>query len=108
MSDTNFTCYGIIRWTESDATRCPIHKQASNLGFEEVDGDAVVLQAVDSHFAAAGWRQCFFGDELQKANESDSSLQLSVDVSQLRPLLKNTDMATRSLMISSSNSSPDW
>lgn len=80
----------------------------SNLGFEEVDGDAVVLQAVDSHFAAAGWRQCFFGDELQKANERDSSLQLSVDVSQRQPLLQNTDMATRSQMIPSSNSNPDW
>lgn len=81
---------------------------SSHLGFEEVDGDAVVLQAVDSHFATAGWRQGLFGDELQEANQSDSSLQLSVDVSQLQILLKDTEMATRSQMISSSNSNPDW
>lgn len=88
--------------------RSILHEQASHLGFEEVDGDAVVLQTVDSHFATAGRRQRFFGDELQQANQSDSSLQLSVDVSQPQILLKNTRMSTRSQIIYGSSFSPDW
>lgn len=65
--------------------------QVSYLGFEEADGDAVVLQAVDPQFTSAGRRQRFSGDELQKTNEDDSGLQLGVDVSQLHVLLQEVN-----------------
>lgn len=64
-----------------------LHRQVSYLCFEEADGDAVVLQAVDPQFAAAGRRQRLSGDELQQTNQSDSSLQLCVNISQLHVLL---------------------
>lgn len=76
------------RWTERGCWT----GELSYLGFEEVDGDAVVLQTVDSQFATVGRRQRLLGDELQQSNQSDSGLQLSVDVSQLQPLLQ--DMRT--------------
>lgn len=60
----------------------------SYLGFEEADGDAVVLQAVDSELAAAGWRQRRFGDELQQTDQNHSSLQLRVNIRQLHLLLQ--------------------
>ncbi len=60
----------------------------SYLGFEEADGDAVVLQTVDSQFAAAGRRQRLSGDELQQTNQNDSGLQLRVNVSQLHLVLQ--------------------
>lgn len=62
--------------------------QVSYLGFEEADGDAVVLQTVDSQFAAAGRRQRLSGDELQQTNQNDSGLQLRVNVSQLHLVLQ--------------------
>lgn len=71
----------------------------SYLGFEEVDGDAVVLQTVDSQFAAAGRRKRLPGDELQQANQSDSGLQLRVDVGQLHVLLQDEMTAKDSQMI---------
>lgn len=60
----------------------------SYLGFEEADGDAVVLQTVDSQFTSAGRRQRLSGDEFQKTDQKDAGLQLSVDVSQLHALLQ--------------------
>lgn len=70
-------------------------EQVSYLGFEEVDGDAVVLQTVDSQLAAAGPRQLLFGDELQQSDQSDASLQLRVDVSQLQALLQEVTKGHR-------------
>lgn len=64
----------------------------SYLGLEEVDGDAVVFQTVDPQLASARRRQRLPGDELQQADQSDASLQLCVDVSQLHLLLN--DMMT--------------
>lgn len=64
--------------------------QVSHLGLEEANGNAVVLQTVDSEFAAAGRRQCLSGDELQQTDEGDTGLQLRVDVCQLHTLLQET------------------
>lgn len=73
--------------------------EVTDLGFEEADGDAVVLQTVDSQFAAAGRRKRLPGDELQQANQSDSGLQLRVDVGQLHLLLQDEMTAKDSQMI---------
>ncbi len=64
-------------------------RQVRYLGFEEVDGDAVVLQAVDSQRTAVRrWQRCA-GDELQQTNQNHSSLQLRVNISQLHTLLQD-------------------
>ena len=64
-----------------------------DLILEEVDGNAVVLQAVDSHGSATRGLQGFPGDELQETHQGHSCLQLGVNVSQVHLLLhaqKNT------------------
>lgn len=66
-----------------------LSEQVSYLGFEEFDGNAVVLQAVDPQCAAAWRRQLLSSDELKQTNQTDSGLQLRVNISQLYALLQD-------------------
>lgn len=68
-----------------------------HLGLEEVDGDAVVLQAVDPQLAAARPRQLVFGDELQQPDQRHAGLQLRVHVTQLQLLLQRHTSHTPSV-----------
>lgn len=57
-------------------------------GFEEIDGNAVVLQKVDSHLASAPPWQLLVGDELQQTDQNFSGFKFSIDISQLQFLLQ--------------------
>lgn len=57
-------------------------------GFEEIDGNAVVLQKVDSQLASAPQWQFLVGDELQQTDQNYSGFKFSIDVSQLQFLLQ--------------------
>lgn len=61
----------------------------SHLGFEEVDGDAVVLQAVHPQLVAAGRRQRHLGDQLQEPDQGHTGFQLRVNVRQLHAHLRD-------------------